>query len=94
LRTRRDPLHVELERARKRFRVGDRVRVRSSGDVGVVVVRPSGDVFTVASTPGAFPPQHLYEVQFEAGTKVVHPLLLVLVEPADEDDLNGSSAQS
>jgi len=58
--------------------------VRPTGDVGIVVVRPTGDVCSVASTPGDFPP-HLYAVQFEAGIKAVHPLLLVLVEYADED---------
>jgi hypothetical protein len=84
LRTKRDPLHVALEHARKKFRVGDKVRVRSSGDVGIVAVRPTGDVCTVASTLGAIPP-HLYGVEFETGVKAVHPLLLVLVEPADQE---------
>jgi hypothetical protein len=77
-----------LEHARRKFRVGDRVRVRSNGDVGVVVVRPTGDACTVASTPGAFPPQHLYGVVFQTGVKAIHPLLLVIVEPANKDDCN------
>lgn len=86
-RTGRDPLHVALERARKQFRVGDRVRVRPTGDVGIVAVRPIGDIRTVRSKPGALPP-HLYGVEFETGVKAVHPLLLVLVEPADQDGSN------
>jgi hypothetical protein len=86
LRIRRDPLQVTLEHARRRFRVGDRVRVRPTGDVGIVVVRPIGDVCT-PSTPGALPP-HLYGVEFETGVKAVHPLLLVLVETANEEGCN------
>ena len=79
-RVKRDTHETTLERARKRFRVGDKVRVRPSGEVGIV-----------ASTPfeGTGLPAHLYGVGFDGGVvRGVHPLLLVMVVAADEDHCN------
>jgi hypothetical protein len=79
-RARRDPLELTLERARRKFRVGDRVRDKHSGHIGVVASRPGEN--------GGYP-AHLYVIKLQSGeVRPVHPLLLVLVEDADQSDCN------
>jgi hypothetical protein len=65
-----------LEHARRKFHVGDRVREKHTGKVGIVACRPG---------EGNGIPCHLYGIRHDDGViRAVHPLLLLRVEAVDD----------